>query len=138
MTELIRLRQWQSRLAELLSERLHTAFAWGTHDCCLFGADVVQAVTGHDPASALRGTYTDEASGRELLESLGGVAAIATEALGEPVPVAQARVGDLGLVLADGAQTLAVCIGQQWRAPGLTGLVLLRAAHVQQAWRVGA
>lgn len=137
MLQLVRHRQWQSRLDALVSTHLQTPFAWGRHDCCLWGADVVAAVAGVDPAASLRGTYASEANARALLAERGGLAALVTAELGQPVAPALARPGDLGLVDADGAQTLAVCLGARWAAPGLVGLAMLRAAHVSQAWRVG-
>lgn len=137
MLMLKRHRQWQSRLDELVCMRLHTAFGWGTHDCCLWGADVVQAVADVDPAEQYRGTYSTEEGARALLAAHGGVAGFVTEVLGPSVDPALARPGDLGLVQTAAAETLAVCLGSHWAAPGLAGLTMLRTAHVSAAWRVG-
>lgn len=137
MLTLTRTRLWQSRLDALLSERLHQPFAWGVHDCALFAADAVLAVTEVDPAAALRGSYSTEAEARLIIDAAGGLASIATEALGEPVAAAMARPGDIGLLEAGLGETLVVCVGQRWMAPADDGLKVLRLGHVAQAWRVG-
>ena len=138
MMMLKRHRQWQSRLDALVCARLHTPFGWGTHDCCLWGADVVLAVAEVDPAAPYRGTYNTEQAARALLAEHGGIAGLATAHLGAPVLPSLARPGDLGLVQTAAAETLAVCLGTHWAAPGLAGLALLRTTHVSAAWRVGA
>jgi len=137
MLTLTRTRLWQSRLDALLSERLHTPFAWGSHDCALFAADAIVAVTEVDPAAALRGTYSTEAEARAILDAAGGLEAIATEALGPSVPAALARPGDIGLLDTALGETLVVCLGERWMAPADDGLKVLRLGHVAQAWRVG-
>ena len=134
---MLRLRTWQSELDALLSARLNAAFEWGVHDCCLFAADAVQAMTGQDLAQGLRGSYSTEAEAEGVLANLGGVAALVTARLGEPVLPTMARPGDVGLVEIAGRQSLAVCIGQHWQAPGPDGLRVLPRRVVLQAWRVG-
>ena len=49
---LTRLPDWQLRLDALVRERRGQAFAWGARDCCLWGADVVLAVTGREKGDA--------------------------------------------------------------------------------------
>lgn len=125
-------------LAALVHSRLAAPFAWGAHDCALFAADAVQAQTGTDPAAGLRGTYATQAGAARVIKKRGGLQAIATAALGAPLPSPLlARAGDVGLVTThDGTQALAVCHGAYWLAPGPEGLcpVTLRSATV--AWRV--
>jgi hypothetical protein len=53
-------------------------FSWGKWDCALFCADVIEAITGHDPARQLRGTYSDQQGAIEALalrgvEGVGGL-----------------------------------------------------------------
>lgn len=140
MTEplhLTRVRQWQSQLDALLTARAAAPFVWGANDCCLFGADVVLALTDTDPAADLRGTYSTEAEARSILLARGGAGGVVTGLLGDPVPRLLARVGDLGLVTHGDIETLAVCIGQQWRAVGQDGLALVSGRHIASCWRVG-
>jgi hypothetical protein len=135
---LVRLADWPERLAALLFVRLSSPFIWGANDCCLFAADAVQATTGTDPAAHLRGSYSTATQAARVLAEHGGVRAIATQALGEPMPhAAMAQRGDVVCVPLDGRDTLGVVAGDgQWCAPGELGLVYRPMAEVQTAWRV--
>lgn len=123
------------RFGALLAARWGMPFAWGRHDCCLWAADAVLALTGHDPAAAWRGRYDDAAGAGRLVRRLGGVCAIAQRALGDPIEHPMlARAGDVG-VTSSGA--LVVCIGEWWTVPSARGLGLLPLADALDAWRVG-
>ena len=50
-----RLDDWQTLLADELSKP--RSFSWGKNDCCLFAGDIVQTITGIDPAATFRGKY---------------------------------------------------------------------------------
>jgi len=58
-------------LAEFLQKAARGSFAPGEADCALFVADWVRANTGRDPASDLRGTYSDEAGWQAVIASRG-------------------------------------------------------------------
>jgi len=45
---------WPERLLAALAAARDRPFRWGEHDCCLFAADLIEAVTGVDPAAAFR------------------------------------------------------------------------------------
>lgn len=134
-----RLRDWPDRLAALFAARAAEPFAWGRHDCCLFAADAVLAVTGHDPAADLRGAYTTAAGAARVLEPFGGVAGVAIARAGRVVPVALAQPGDVGLSHQDPARpTLAVWGGGAWHAAGAVGVVVVPTETVVRAWRCTA
>lgn len=128
---------WQPRLAAFIESRLAAHFVWGANDCCLFAADAVAAMTGRDLARHLRG-YATERAAQRLVRQLGGMAAIATAALGEPIAPPLARVGDivLGELGAMGAECLGVCTGATWHAPGADSLCAAPMAAARLAWRV--
>lgn len=128
---------WPLRLEALVQARAATPFAWGSFDCCLFAADVVQALTGVDPAARLRGTYATAPQALRRLHARGGVHAIASMALGLAVPVALARVGDVVQVEVGGHAALGVCNGTSVLGPSATGLVAINISQAQCAWRVG-
>lgn len=131
-----RLPDWQVRLAELFAARAGKPFAWGAFDCCMFAADAVLAVTGHDPAADLRGAYATEAEARAVLARLGGVAGIAIRRAGPVVPTALAQPGDVGLSLLEADRpSLAVFGGAGWHAAGVLGLATVPARAVVRAWR---
>lgn len=131
-----RVRDWQSRLQACLAERRALPFAWGSQDCVLFAADCVRACTGEDPAVEIRGSYGDALSAARVLRERGGLTEIADAHLGGEIAPALAQPGDVGIVLNDGRECLAVCTGAMWHAPGATGLVALPAIQVQRVWRL--
>jgi len=135
----LRLRDWPERLAALFAARAAQPFVWGEFDCCLFAADAVLAVTGHDPAADLRGTYTTAAGATRVLERFGGVAGVAIARAGRVVPVAMAQPGDVGLSHFDaGRPALAVWGGSAWHVAGALGVVVVPTATVVRAWRCTA
>lgn len=112
-----------------------TPFAWGRHDCCLFAADCVLALTGVDHAAAWRGTYTDAVGAQRVLMRQGGLRGLAGRA-GAPIAPLAARVGDVGIVTHAGRELLAVCAGEVWVCPGLTGLAAQPLDAALAAWRI--
>lgn len=129
---------WPARFAALVGQRIAQPFAWGQHDCVLWAADAVQALTGADFATAYRGTYSTALEAERLVHELGGLSAIVTACLGEPIPAAYARTGDVGMVVTGGRELLAVCNGAHWLAPAEAGLAVVDLHCGVQAWRVGS
>jgi len=135
-----RLRDWPERLAALFAASAARPFEWGRFDCCLFAADAVQAVTGHDPAADLRGRYRSKLGAARVLGRFGGVAGVAAARAGLEVPPAMAQPGDVGLSHHQpGQPALAVWGGSAWHAVGAgAGLVVVPASAVVRAWRCTA
>lgn len=131
-----RVHDWQLRFAALVQERMAAPFVWGQHDCCLWAADVVQAITGLDPAAALRGQYASERGALRLVRQLGGLPAIASAALGHPVKAGFATVGDVLLITHERRTTLAICNGSSLLAPGAQGLAAIAMPLNCPAWKV--
>lgn len=129
-----RLPDWQPRLQAFIQSRWAQPFAWGSHDCCLFVCDAIEAITGHDPAADLRG-YQTEREAMRILNAHGGVRGLAQARAGAAVPVSAAQVGDVGLLPFNGRDTLALCGGAHWLAPGAEGLVALPIDAASLAWR---
>ena len=64
---------WTDRLTKKFQKAATQTFEWGTHDCILFAADCVEAITGIDPAKSVRGRYTSEEEANILMqEEFGG------------------------------------------------------------------
>ena len=131
----VRLRDWQTRLSDLVRRRLHTPFRWGEQDCCLWAADVVLACTGVDLAADLRGEYSTEFGARRVLAQHGGVVELAIARLGPVVPTILAQPGDVGLVMGGEWPTLAAAAGGHFLAPGPAGLVTVLPDRVARVWR---
>lgn len=62
----MRLHDWPERLSKTIAAARGTPFAYGRHDCCIFAADCVEALTGIDLAADWRGKYDDEIGGMKL------------------------------------------------------------------------
>lgn len=94
-----RLPDWEDRLHAYLLTRTGLAHVFGTNDCCLFGADEVEAITGEDIAAEFRGRYTTELGAVRALRRYGAGSIAATIDTKLPrVESAFARRGDLAMV----------------------------------------
>lgn len=125
-------------LSAFLQKRADVPFKWGENDCCLFAADAVQAQIGRDLAIAWRGKYDDELSAEVLILAFGGVAKIATEALGIALPfVTIAQRGDVVLFESGKGAALGICVGDKFAAIRLQGGIgYFSMRHAVTAWRV--
>ena len=84
-----------------MDQHAATPFEYGRHDCALFVAGAVLAMTGHDFGAPFRGRYRSAAGAvRALrLHGAGDLPSTMTAALGDPVHPAFAGRGD---VVSDG------------------------------------
>lgn len=130
-----RLENWPSLLAAFVESRIEAPFVWGVNDCCAFAARAVEVITGRE-VFADWATYADAAGAARVVQSAGGVDAIADRVLGARIAAAFAQRGDVVLVEIDGRQSLAVCLGQVYAAPGVERLAFIPAGGAQCAWRV--
>jgi hypothetical protein len=127
---------WQLRLERFARARRGEKFSWGENDCALFAADAVEALTGERVAQALRGHQTAREALRTLA-AVGGIRGLATRALGEPIPVLQARIGDVVVIPTGKREALAVCNGGTALAAGVNGIAVVPIQQALAAWRVG-
>ena len=137
---------WPSRLLAQVEAARQLPFEWGVADCCLTACDMVQAITGVDPAAHFRGRYSTKAGAYRSLKAYagGGLAATVeriTAELGMPeVPPLSAQRGDVVLIHAPECPpeslALAICIGGYIAAQGPDGLTLEPMARGMRAWRV--
>jgi hypothetical protein len=128
---------WQLRFEAFIAQRTAKPFAWGSNDCAIFAADCVHALTGIDVALPAYRQHTTERQAARLLKRHGGVAGIATAALGLPMPSSRAGVGDVVLTQSAGRDMLAVCNGDTCMAPSAAGLVFIPMASTSVCWRLG-
>lgn len=107
-----RLPDWRARFAAEMDRQRRAAFSWGWQDCALgLACGAVQAITGVDLGADLRGRYTTPAGAwrvlkREGFDDLGDMVAAK---LPEQHP-AFARIGDIGLIAAEGPIGHALCV----------------------------
>ncbi|MEG3166543.1 hypothetical protein U1701_18435 [Sphingomonas sp. PB2P19] len=130
---------WEERTAVYLDRVADQPFKWGEHDCALFAAGAINAMTGTDPAADLRGIYTDRASAAAALKDHGAGTLLKTVTawLGQPKHPAFAQRGDI--VMKD-RTTLGVCVGlHSWfvgEEHGVDGLVAIPTANCTKAFTV--
>lgn len=130
-----RLPDWQPRLAQLISKRMQHPLAWGLHDCAMFAADAVQAVTGVDLAEDLRGTYSTAEGAEATLQQHGGLVGLCVQRLGPVVRASMAQPGDIGLAQVGDKRGLVVCGGAHFLGVGALCLQPLPPSVVLRAWR---
>lgn len=136
---LTRREDWPSRLAAALEEARDKPFCWGSHDCGLFAADCVLAMTDTDPAALYRGQYDDEAGARETMQRLsgGGLRAAWTAALGPAMNnTRMAKRGDVVLVEVGGVEATGVVVGSRVACLSEAGLAMVPAHRIVAAWSV--
>ena len=134
-----RLPEWPKRMSEALAAASNVPFAWGTHDCGIFACDVVKAITGVDLVSGVRGLYSDAAGSVRVLRAVYGtndLTTIATNLLGDPIPITLAKRGDMVLLDIPGGPALGICCGAEAAGAGPEGLTMIPMDHWLQAWSV--
>lgn len=116
---------WEYRLHAILQEKKHQPFEWGVNDCALFASDIMEALSGVDPARWFRGKYStargaykalkrspychDRVGFNSVFESV--VAELAKQhGMGEIEPDYLHR-GDLALVEQDGLRMMGIHVG---------------------------
>lgn len=134
-----RLPDWRSRLIAYLGQVSARPFAPGTHDCALFFAGAVEAMTGVDYAKPYRGRYTTLRGGLRVLRKDGFAdhIALAAHHLPEIAP-AFAWPGDGMVVDTDEGPALGVCQGRAVYLLGPNGGGLVSILTASRAFRVGA
>lgn len=145
MTEHKRIRGWESRLTKLHASRMRTLYAWGSHDCCMFGADSVREVIGVDFAAPFRDRYSTKEEAYALLKEIGcdGIGGLVSMFLpeimiGGMAAPALARRGDIILAPSPEGDFVAVVDGMTAIGPDFPrGCAHVAMTCAVRAWRVG-
>jgi len=97
MEKLKRFADWRTRLNAVINERRNTPFEWGQHDCALWAAVAVNAMTGDDFAKDAIGSYTTEIGAYKCLSKIYGTDSLKEvfSSRFEEVHISSARPGDL-------------------------------------------
>lgn len=98
-------RSWRTDLCAYLERVSRISFRPGRHDCALFAAGAVRAMTGADLAQKYAGRYRSIPEGMALIETDGfdSLASLVGQRF-EEIPPLMASVGDLALVVGEGGQ----------------------------------
>lgn len=130
----MRKENWPVLLNERIDHYRNHAVAYGSMDCWLFCAQIIDAMTGKELAADAKGYYTTLRGGLRRAKKLYG----ATKLEDIPahffpeMPVKQASRGDV--VFYDGC--LGICNGKYSHFLGESGLVVVPTINCQKAWRV--
>jgi hypothetical protein len=125
---------WEHLLAEHIAAARAGSFRWGTHDCALWCADWVRAITGHDPAEEFRGRYGTEVEATRILGELGYTdlsSAVCAKLSKIPVPLASR-----GDVLMHPQGMLGICDGPHAIFLTFSGVLRAPFLHCANAWEV--
>lgn len=132
-----RTEDWPERLSTFIEKARDRAFSYGEWDCALMVAAWVRECTGEDYAVT---GYASETEAAAIARDGGGLPALVTAALGEPIAPALAQRGDVVMVARppdEWAGALGVCVGEHAACVGRSGLVFVPMSAWRKAWRVG-
>lgn len=132
-----RKKDWRTRLAAYMGAISRRAFRPGEHDCALFAAGAVEAMTGTDLAAPWRRTYRTLEDGLALLaqHGHGDHVALAAAHLEEIAPIL-AQVGDVAAVREGEALGLGIVQGPAIYVLRPSGLGLVPLTAAERAFRV--
>lgn len=120
----MRFDDWRPRLTAYLASVARKPFEMGQHDCALFAAGAVEAMTGEDIARGFRGYKTLE-SGIKKARKKGYEDHVAIFAARfEDGEIAFANVGDVAVVDADEGPALGIVQGEFIYTAGPNGICL--------------
>lgn len=132
-----RLSTWEADLAAYIADVRTRPYAYGEHDCGLFAAGAVLAMTGEDPGAPFRGQYSNEIGCAKALKKFGaGDLESTLDSLFEPCSAGFARRGDLiwnGAAVGVSMGTYALFVGQEGEREGL---IRVPRSEWARAWRV--
>ncbi|WP_309086380.1 DUF6950 family protein [Chelativorans sp.] len=134
-----RLPDWRGRLFAYVEEVARKPFTWGHHDCALFAAGAVEAMTGHDIAAPFRARYKTLPGGMRLLKRKGSRDhAEYAASIFEEIHPSHAQVGDLAAIDDDGHIALGVVQGARIYVlrPEARGIGTVELLHAARAFRV--
>ncbi|WP_374797259.1 DUF6950 family protein [Paracoccus sp. p3-h83] len=124
----MRVYNWEARLAAYVARVAREGFAWGQHDCALFAAGAVEAVTGIDPAADWRGRYSSFEGGVKLIRKAGFSDHIAAARAWFPkVSRAEVMPGDLAVIDTGAGSAVSVVQGEMLYVLTEAGLGLIPA-----------
>lgn len=145
MKQLKRKDNWPEILAEEIKKASNKPFKYGRHDCCLFGANILRAMTGTDLAKGLRG-YTTALGANKTIKKNGGTLTKMLDAIMkrhncESVKWPMCKRGDLVIALIENEEgkkerAIGICLGSEAAFAG-DGIQLMPMRNVVRGWRCG-
>lgn len=131
----MRVHGWEERLLATVAAHRDTPFAWERGGCLELPLACIEAVTGENPMPGL--SFGDAKDARRMLKDMGAAELeYAITARLEPVSVARAQRGDIGVVIHQGIRSAVVCIGADWIGKTETGSIRVPRGKVLLAFKV--
>ncbi|MFC3326201.1 DUF6950 family protein [Mesorhizobium cantuariense] len=140
MLELTRLKDWDRRLARLVSSITDAPGVWGETDCLLTAAAAIEAVTGQDIMAPWRGRYKSEAGAARLMRKEGceNVEDVLGTFFGLPtIGRLLARRGDVGVVEQNGVLCAGFVCDRGFLCRTESARIFLPQTAMKTAYRVG-
>ena len=132
----MRRHDWSSRLYYQIDAHKALPFSWGSNDCCLFAARVVDSMCDTDHEGTLREKYQDEASALEYILRSGGIAEAVDTFIGKHKTEGRPVRGDVVLFNGSNGETLGICLGRYIAAMGRDGVVYSDRGSVICYWSI--
>lgn len=138
MGQLTRLPDWRQRLIAYLSGVVSQPFEPGRHDCALFTAGAVAAMTGRDVAAEWRGRYRTLRGGQRVLRRAGHAdhVALAASMLQELDNPFMAQAGDVAAVATPEGAALGIVQGAGIYVMGPRGFGVVPLTSIARAFRI--
>jgi len=129
---------WQVRFRNAVDTASKIQFRFGVHDCCLFVAYVLDQMCDSDFVANVRERYgySDELQALNIIEAGGGLKAIVSEWLGDPVAVGNVCAGDVVLLRIEGRVSLGVVESHCAIAAALHGVDTVPLMFAECGWKV--
>ena len=128
----MRFEDWPVRLAKYIEESRNKPFQWGEHDCAIFAAGAVKAITGIDPAAEYRGQSESARESYAWVKEQDGSLLRIMDSKFPRHKVAFARRGDICMW----QNSLGVCVGRAVLVCTKAGLVGVPLREADYAWGV--
>lgn len=133
-----RVPNWRSALDAAVDAHRGVPFTWGRHDCSLFAADCVLAMTGEDPAARFRGRYKTPKGAAGALKRAGFASQVNVVAAHfSEIHSSRAGVGDIAIVPKGELMSLGIVIGPEIAVLTLAGLGVVPLTRASRAFKVG-
>ena len=132
----MKLPDYQIRLDAWYKSKAGKPLVYGENDCCLFVADAVLAMTGIDPAKAIRGTYNSEQGAAKIIARHGGLKGLIDSLGFESKTIAFATVGDIGLAKQEREELLVLCMAGYAIAQGKRNIEFVPFDRLIHVWGV--
>ena len=113
-----RLEDWAERLDAVLMDAERRPFVWGEHDCCIFAARCVEAISGVNPVPDAIGAYSDKKSAYLWLrDHFGDARSMISLFLGDEIDPNFVQRGSVALIESDGSFSIGVIdLSGEWIA----------------------